>query len=295
MTIQNAIKESELTSEQKILLTNFFYEISWEKKDIKIIEKNNFKDFKKLVNEYAINNFEIREEFITAINFFMESYFNEENFCKHEDVTNSTEFKIKLLKYLQGGGKRREKIAKHFNISERSLSNRISELQSVDNQILGTKIHIEIERGSNNYNSTVHPIFLALNLSEVYGLLLTLENAEDSIYGETLKDIKSDIINQLTEYAKTILQNSDLNIETDTKKEKHFRNESIKTQLLHNMKKGELCLVNLKNKKKLIKGIIIPHSNSNDYIIKTANKEVQFKVGDVIEILDFKTKKKIYY
>ncbi len=225
----------------------------------------------------------------------MEIYFDEEKFCKHEDVTNSTEFKIILLKYLQGEGKRRKKIAEYFNISERSLSNRINELQSIDNQILGIKIQIELERGRNNYNSTVHPIFLALNLSEVYGLLLTLENAENSIYGETIKDIKSDIINQLTDCAKTILRNSDVNIETDTQKEKHFRNESKKTQLLTNMKLGTRYIIKLKNHNGLIKGIIRPHSNSNSYIIKTANKEVQFKAGDVIEILDFKTNKKIYY
>ncbi len=67
---------------------------------------------------------------------------------------------IEILKYLHEGPKTREEIATNFNISIENLNDDLKELQNGDYSFLGYKMQIDLKRGENTYDSTIHPIFL---------------------------------------------------------------------------------------------------------------------------------------
>lgn len=256
MRLHHLIRNLGLDDDQIRSLEAFLKYKGWEEKEVSSTSKIKHKDLMSEVRIYGRTLFDGREAFIASMNALIE-YLIEKDFllvtknstgaklkCQIDKIYDSTEMKIKLLKYLQGRGrgKRREEIAEHFNISENSLGKRLQELQDKDNHILGTKIKIELERATNQYNSTVHPFFLALNLSEVYGMLTTLMKAEASVPGGTMTDIIKDIVSQLTDYAKGILKDSGLDIDSyDTDVPLAFREESPKNKYYHAMKSGSIC------------------------------------------------------
>lgn len=117
---------------------------------------------------------------------------------------------VRLLRDLQGGEdptaehvNRRCDIAEKYGISENALDGHLSALQDGQN-ILGSKVRIGyLRRGTNNYDSTIHPFFLALNLSEVYLLTVALKGVlADSPFAKDYQNILADLYRQLSSYAK---------------------------------------------------------------------------------------------
>jgi len=170
---------------------------------------------------------------------------------------------IKLLKYLQGtgDGKTRSEIASYFNITERALSDRVQKFMHPDNHILGTNVQIEVKRRTNLYDSTAHPIFLALNLSEVYSLLSHLIKIDNSLSSsalsadESIKNIIIDIISQLTGYAKNILRQAELDVDAyKTDEPRKFRNETEENEYYKNMKIKHIYRMWIKGNKDFLEG-----------------------------------------
>lgn len=89
------------------------------------------------------------------------------------------ERRVEILKLLQGKEMRTSEIAENFGVDERTIRTDMQALRDgID--ILGIKIKIESKhpgKQKHYYKSTVHPILLALNLSELFALLKLLENA----------------------------------------------------------------------------------------------------------------------
>ncbi|MFZ5626798.1 MAG: hypothetical protein ACOY3H_05580 [Bacillota bacterium] len=124
-----------------------------------------------------------------------------ENYFPVFDTLEKSERMVALLKYLQEPRTRRE-IAEHFHISERALADDLTELQS-GFTFLGYTMKIELNRRENTYDSTIHPIFLPLNLSEVYALTVGLKLiGRNSIFGDIFYYIADSIFQQLSVYAK---------------------------------------------------------------------------------------------
>lgn len=125
----------------------------------------------------------------------IETYFPPLNFQE------KSERMIEILKYLHEEPKTREQIAQHFGISERALSDDLSELQNGSYSFLGYNMKINLRRGDNTYDSTIHPVFLPLNLSEVYALTIGLKLTGKGTAFEDVYNYVSDCIyDQLSTY-----------------------------------------------------------------------------------------------
>lgn len=129
--------------------------------------------------------------------------------CRTDKAFRGPELDILLLKHMQGGKNSthivatQQQYADEFDMTLQAMQKRINDMQN-GKEILGHQVMIETGgRGHASYDDTVHPVFLALNLSEVYLLTVALKKA----FGETeFEDdagcIANDIYQQLSEYAK---------------------------------------------------------------------------------------------
>ncbi|MCF0247700.1 MAG: hypothetical protein HUJ86_03745 [Synergistes sp.] len=147
--------------------------------------------------------FDEQLDYVRSINafFFGMTGNDQERICQVDKLFDKTSTHIRLLKYLQGGeeiGPRRtqEKIARKFCMSPQAMGGYLSELRNGTN-ILGSDVKIELRPRSNDYDSTIHPIFLALNLTEVYLLTVGLKKA----LGSSANELIADIFRQLSGYA----------------------------------------------------------------------------------------------
>jgi DNA-binding Lrp family transcriptional regulator len=125
----------------------------------------------------------------------IETYFPQLKFME------KTERMIEILKYLHEEPKTREEIAQRFGISERALSGDLSELQNGSYSFLGYNMKINLRRGDNTYDSTIHPVFLPLNLSEVYALTIGLKlSGKGTAFEDVFNYVSDCIYDQLSNY-----------------------------------------------------------------------------------------------
>ncbi len=118
--------------------------------------------------------------------------------------------RLEILKLLHGRSMRTAEIAEHFKPGcddsfIRTIQGDMAALRNgID--VFGTKVKVEdvIESHSiRSYKSTVHPFFLALNLTELFALLKLLEGASaDPVVGASYKNIFDCIYSQITDYAR---------------------------------------------------------------------------------------------
>ncbi|MGI5927906.1 MAG: hypothetical protein ACOX8A_12160 [Thermacetogeniaceae bacterium] len=127
--------------------------------------------------------------------------------------------RLEILKLLQGRSMRTAEIAAHFRDKDsevgddetRTIRRDLEALRDGIN-VLGTTVKITENRKGHSqlsYKSTVHPFFLALNLTELFALLKLLEDASsdpDPHISKTYRHLFKSIYSQLTDYAKEIIQ-----------------------------------------------------------------------------------------
>lgn len=191
------------------MLINYFTQIEYLNSNIQAILKdfNKFlQDSSNYIQTYTRDKNKVNKvikEFITFIcskydiKIDIDTYFPTLNF-KEKPIRM-----IELLKYLQEKPKTRPEIAAHFDISETQLSDDLGELQDGSYSFLGYKMKIDLNRGDNTYNSTIHPVFLPLNLSEVYALTIGLKQAgKGTVYKDIFNYISDSIYDQLSAYGK---------------------------------------------------------------------------------------------
>lgn len=113
------------------------------------------------------------------------------------------ERRLEIAKYLHEPRTLSE-ISEHFDIDDRT---RREDLQALEDGItvLGSTIRIQKEKKERKYyyRTTMHPIFLPLNLTEVYALTVYLERAlkDDNINSGIIRDISARVKSQLSDYA----------------------------------------------------------------------------------------------
>ena len=184
-------------------------------------DENNITAVREVVHKYVKSlDLDKRPPMRNAINFFFGSCVSEwsgrgsnrQPVCMMDKCMDSTEKTIYLLKYLQGGEepatevqRTMQDIADHFGISNTAAGSIWGSLEYGIN-LLGSDIKITRRsiRG-NNYDNTVHPVFLALNLTEAFFLTEVLRRVFDALTGEnkrwqdTAADIAYDVRRQLSE------------------------------------------------------------------------------------------------
>ena len=119
----------------------------------------------------------------------------------------SFERQLEIAKYLHEPHSGKE-IAEKFDIDTRTMRADIEALRN-GIEVLGTDIQIREERHGRKiyYRSTLHPVFLPLNLSELYALTVYMPRMVKRLEPNTqiIEDIVSCIKSQLSDYAKSRL------------------------------------------------------------------------------------------
>lgn len=113
---------------------------------------------------------------------------------------------LEILKYLHAGGKSRDDIAEHFDISKRQLDDDLKTLHE-GIEFMGTEMKIPpLKRKENTYESPIHPVFLALNSAEIYALTIGLKLlSENTVFQEPLSRIADHIHMQLSDFARELV------------------------------------------------------------------------------------------
>lgn len=113
------------------------------------------------------------------------------------------ERQLEIAKYLHTP-KTLAEIREHFYIDERTVR---SDLQQLEEgiEVLGSTIKIEKEKKGRliSYKTTVHPVFLPLNLTEVYAMTVYLDKVIDKRdpNAKIIRNISQRIKMQLSDYA----------------------------------------------------------------------------------------------
>lgn len=254
-----------------------------------LIENNKKGDFdkdrSKTVNEYIREKvkFDDKPSVVKALN---AEY---GDICNPEKIFTRTEIEIYLLKCLQSGediSKKisREKLSEDFGYkSTRAFGNHLRKLDK-EHDLLGNLIEIEnLRHGNNTYDHTIHPVFLALNLTEVYFLTVILPSIANKFEKETALDIAGDIYRQLSCYAKEKIDHFINAKEKDNllKRNRGYRKEKEDGVLDFNKHEWK-CTLQL-NDKKWYSGVIKRDKNNSYIIINDITGESRvFNLEDVV-------------
>lgn len=113
------------------------------------------------------------------------------------------ERQLEIVKFLHEP-KTPAEISERFNIDSRTVRADIKQLED-GIEVLGSIIRIEKEKKGRqiSYKTTVHPIFLPLNLTEVYAMTVYLDKVIDKHdpNAQIIRDISRRIKSQLSDYA----------------------------------------------------------------------------------------------
>ena len=206
----------------------------------------------------------------------------QDKICSPDRIYDDSEIFVYLLKRLQAGENTdltivRADLADELGISPQSLDKYLLRLKSSKGlDILGSKVKIdELRHGKNTYDHTIHPVFLALNLTEVYFLTVKLPSLVKKDQKETALGIVGDVYRQLSDYAKAKMDHF---FSKESRKEqlkgiqvRGYRNE--KKDILYYEKSGEMCSIELKDKGWL-SGIILKGDDNSHYKLQKNNGEV---------------------
>ena len=101
--------------------------------------------------------------------------------------TNSLERQLHIVKLLHDPEKnKRSAIPGMLYVSDKTIENDLKKLQGEDGdplEVLGQKLVIDFDRQSRHFSSTVHPLFLTFNLTQVITTLEGLKKmSEDSAH-----------------------------------------------------------------------------------------------------------------
>ena len=112
--------------------------------------------------------------------------------------------RLEMLKKLQGKKMRTSEIAELFDVDDRTIREDVKALRK-GMTLMGVRIKLDSKSQGgqeHSYRSTVHPVFLALNLTEVLTLLNLLEEAaKNPLTGSIHDRLFHTVYAQLTGYA----------------------------------------------------------------------------------------------
>lgn len=148
-----------------------------------------------------------------------------------------------------------------YAISDKTLGQDLSDLE-MGKSFLGQNIRIDrLEGREIRYVSSVHPVFMAMNLSEIFSLTIGLiKLGENTSMKKTYTHIANIIYNQLSPYAQKLIKarGEELGIHfiedkryRDYRQEKLYKESNKEDALLYAVKSGERCKVTYKEEDQL--------------------------------------------
>ena len=181
-------------------------------------------------------------------------------------IDNPLERRLKIAEYLHDMHSRQE-IQDHFCIKDSTLRNDLQALLA-GIEVFGSRIQIvecenQRRRRDHYYLCNVFPVFLPLNLSEVYLMTAELINVTNgSYFADSYKEIAQRVFGQLSDYGKKKIndaagQRALTGTENDYRDEAGNLNYSHgsfdpKTTVLYALKGGNRCNLTYKEGKRLI-------------------------------------------
>jgi hypothetical protein len=222
------------------------------------------------------------------------------------EVMNKYERQVDLLKTLNSG-KTKVELEQYYSLSRKPLEKDIDELV-MGTRILGQKVKIrdiKREHKAITYQSSIHPIFMPLNLTEVYYLtvgLKMLSNERDTIMGQTLENISNRVYCQLSDCArkkidkKAIESGISFPYEEELERyngcwdEEEMARDNLRSTLAYIWKAGIQCTIHLKNEAmEVIPNIYIAYDiSTNEVFLKESPEGNRKRKLDIDEILDIK-------
>lgn len=136
-------------------------------------------------------------------------------------------------------------IQRHFDIDERTMRKDLQELEE-GIQVLGSTIQIQKEKHGRSYyyRTTLHPVFLPLNLTEVYALTVYLNRviADHDPNAQIIRNISARVRSQLSDYAMNRIYPED---SYERGQNTYLDDEQMARQregiVMYLMKSGQLC------------------------------------------------------
>lgn len=212
-----------------------------------------------------------------------------------KDIPNATDRRLDILKFLQTP-RTMEDLEARYATSDRTLRNDLNAL--VDGwELLGNQIKIRrVDKdGKISYNSTIHPVLLPLNLTEVYSLVAGFPKlAEGTVYEEIAAYLAQAVASQLSDYALNIISQSlpEMRFKMWSKEEKSYRQEEAmlkKSQiswLIYMMKQGRKCRVTYMGENgEVLRLEEIPSLNHEDLsCVAFQDSSVMIPISDILFI-----------
>ncbi len=228
-------------------------------------------------------------------------------FLKRYKYKDADRRRLAILKYLHedAAGKNQREIAEQFGIDEKTYREDMNTLMD-GFHFMGTTIKIDGNNKTKSvYSSPVHPLFLALNTTQVWSLIVGSKLlTESTFFGPDFTEIVDMIYTQLSPMARAIidrdseqygftLDEHDLQYKNSEVYYKAYVKNKISRKLCHLLRKGETCKIHYNDPespdvKKLIVGTIsiyIDDDLSLDQIkVNTETGSILVKISSIIEI-----------
>lgn len=226
-------------------------------------------------------------------------------------LENKIERQLDIIKKLQETPMTKDELADYYCVTRKSIDRDIDELQIDGLQLLGQKVKLKVEyrlsqKGEANtrsqelyYSSTAHPIFLPLNMTQVYAMTAGLKKlARGSEYESILNHIADWVYSQLTEYAKDIIQNSIdrqgerisfKEVKPEFREERKMFSNNIREELVFLEKSQKKAVIHYKNPDTGLKEVAIGYMeilDPNKIGVYQNNEYILIKI-DWIEKLDY--------
>ncbi|NCB41046.1 MAG: hypothetical protein EOM59_00245 [Clostridia bacterium] len=215
-----------------------------------------------------------KDKYIYALRFdLLIRYLNEEyllsisnEFLKKFKFNGVDQRRIAILKYLHedGDGKSRKDIAEAFGIDEKTLREDMNVL--IDGfHFMDNTLHINgQDKTGKIYSSPVHPIFLALNTTQIWSCIIGLKIlSKGSVLEPDLSEIADMIYAQLSPFAKKIIEDKckDLSIplgshDLEFKDSLQYLKMDLYKRLSHLLRKSALCRIQYYDKNETINEVI---------------------------------------
>lgn len=222
------------------------------------------------------------------------------------EAINPYERLVDLLKTPNGGMTRNE-LMEYYSISKKPLQDDIDKLVK-GTKILGQNVKIrDIKREHKKitYESSIHPIFLPLNLTEVYYLtvgLKMLSNEQKTIMSKTFDNLANRVYCQLSDYARNKIDKKSMTIGVGFPNEEEFdrykgsrdeeemARESLKSTFAYIWKAGIQCTIHMKNEDmEVIPDTYVHYDmDSMEMFLKDSLRGERKRKINIDEVLDIK-------
>ena len=202
-----------------------------------------------------------KDKYLYALRFdLLIQYMNEKySLSISNEFLNKFKFKdadqrrIAILKYLHedAAGKSRQDIALAFGIDEKTLREDMNILKD-GFHFMGNTMHIEgHDKAGKIYSSPVHPLFLALNTTQIWSLIMGLKLLpKGSVLEFDLSEIADMIYAQLSPFAKKIIddKSDEYSISLSThelefKDSRQFMRQNLYSRLSQILRKSASCQI----------------------------------------------------